>query len=54
MKVQIFENFETLNKYLENKEYGDVLDIKFQSEVVGTKNGKKEFIVVDRFMVFER
>ena len=55
MKVQIFENLETLQEYLKDKKMENV-HIKFQSEVVeSTKTAKgREFVVVDRFFVIEK
>ena len=55
MKVQIFENIQNLQAYLEGKKGKDV-EVKFTSTVVGDNKdamGAKVFEIVDRFLVIE-
>ena len=54
MKATIFDNLETLNKYLEHRKRKDI-EIKFQSQVVGQNSigDKTSLVVNDRFLVLE-
>lgn len=58
MKIQIFESEEEVNKFLEHRPSSDVVDIKFQTQVIGetmdTKTGRKAYTLIDRFLVIVR
>lgn len=56
MKARIFEDEKSLNEYLENIKFQDVVSIQHNFQVVGQSmvNKAYSYQIVDRFIVVEK